>query len=143
MQIDRLSVVQYAYVDRDRTCVLSIVENPANGQTYCRVERYEPYPLYDCAVKSWEALKSELMNIVHPRVIRVNSNILGVFKVERTKKGEKVEMIYNRKIHDNELSAAFAAYRRDDGEQSETDRDDPERENEASGDENESQSHYH
>ena len=126
MQIDRLSVVQYVYDGKGATCVLSIVENPANGQTHRRVERYEPYPLYDVALRSWQALKSELMDIAHPRVIRVNSNILGVFKVERTEKGEKVDVIYDRQIHDNELSAAFAAYRCDDGEGSDEETDDPE-----------------
>jgi len=128
MQIDRLRIYQYAYVtDRGDTAVLHIVENEKTGDTLRRVTRYPAYPLYDCGKEALDALLDVLIAVAHPRVIYVNSNVLGVFRLERTKNGYKSTTIRDRRFHDNELSTAFTAFSaRDDGEGSDEETDDPE-----------------
>ena len=137
MVIDRLRIYQYAYVtERGDTAVLHIVEDEKTGDTLRRVTRYPAYPLYDCGKEALDALLDVLIAVAHPRVIYVNSNVMGTFRMERTKDGYKTTTIRDRRFHDNELSTAFTAFSaRDDGERS----DDPERENETSGDERQSQ----
>jgi len=127
MVIDRLRIYQYAYVtDRGDTAVLHIVEDEKTGDTMRRVTRYPALPLFDCGKEALDALLDALIDIAHPRVIYVNSNVMGTFRRERTKNGYKTTTIRDRRFHDNELSAAFAAYRCDEGEGSDEETDDPE-----------------
>ena len=128
MKIDNLRVYQFAFVsDKGDTCVLSIIENPKTGDTLRRVQRFPAYPLYKCARESWKSLKDALIQIADPRVFYVNSNVLGVFRMERTKDGYKTTTIRDRRFHDNELSTAFTAFSAcDEGEEADEADDEPE-----------------
>lgn len=117
MAIDNLRIYQYAFVsDKGDTCVLSIIENPNTGDTLRKMHRYPAYPLYQCALDSWNAVRDALIAIAEPRTIRVNSNVLGVFRLDKTKKGYKTEVLRDRHFDDSELSRAWITYSCDDGD---------------------------